>query len=611
MRGTRTWLGLTVFLGLVLGGCAHGKDIGRGEDDDSRGGPTTLNQGVKDTEMIDVRSDGTEQSEVAAVETKAAELEAAAEDSHAAAPEPRKRAERPARPGPIAPAVTRRHGGMAMGSSGGYGAPSTAFVEAPPLDREGYDHIDANKMVAVADEPLSTFGIDVDTASYANVRRFLNNGSLPPPSAVRVEEMINYFRYEFAEPTGDDAFSITTSVAGCPWAPEHRLLQIGVRGKEIPDAQLPPRNLVFLIDVSGSMYSADKLPLLKQSFALLVDSLREEDKVAMVVYAGNSGLVLPATRGTDRGAILSALERLEAGGSTNGGEGIELAYKVATQNFVRGGINRVILASDGDFNVGVSSRGELERLIEKKRESGVFLSVLGFGQGNLQDSTMEMLARKGNGNYSYIDSLNEAKKVLVRESGSTLHTIAKDVKIQVEWNPANVKSYRLIGYENRILAARDFNDDKKDAGDIGAGHTVTALYEVVPAGAESGTNPQVDPLRYFNQTPSGSAHREELATVKVRFKRPDGDTSRLITRPVAARASESNGDLRFAAAVAGFGLWLRQDPEVATLSLGKLRQLAESGIGADPHGDRRELLALMKKAEQLRPHHTSASLGKP
>jgi Ca-activated chloride channel family protein len=469
------------------------------------------------------------------------------------------------------------------------------------FDTEGYDHIAENDFRTVADEPLSTFSIDVDTASYSNVRRFLNDGSLPPSDAVRVEELVNYFDYEYARPDGDVPFSMTAEVSECPWNPDARLVHLGLQGKQIAPHALPPRNLVFLLDVSGSMDEPDKLPLLVESMKMLVAQLDGRDRVAIVVYAGASGVVLEPTRGDDHATLMGALDRLHAGGSTNGGSGIELAYALARDQFVDGGINRVILATDGDFNVGTTSRGELERLIERERRSGVFLSVLGFGTGNMKDSQMEMLADKGNGNYAYIDTAREARKVLVEEAGSTLVTIAKDVKIQVEFNPAQVASYRLVGYENRALANRDFNDDTKDAGEIGAGHSVTALYEVVLA--ERPARPEVDPLRYQQDRElSAAAGSGELMLVKLRYKQPNGVRSKLTSfsvRDSEIGLREASTDFRFAAAVAEFGMLLRQSPHARTGSFAQARSLAEGALGRDEGGHRREFVALVERAAAL------------
>ncbi|MBW2261214.1 MAG: VWA domain-containing protein [Deltaproteobacteria bacterium] len=469
-------------------------------------------------------------------------------------------------------------------------------------DTEAYDHIVDNPFLAVAQNPLSTFSIDVDTASYSNVRRFLSQESMPPKDSVRIEEMVNYFSYDYAPPKGPDPFSVHVEVAQSPWSPGHRLARIGLKGREVEASARPPSNLVFLLDVSGSMTPPSKLGLLKKALKMLVGQLDERDRIAIAVYAGASGLVLPSTSCDDREAILDALSRLEAGGSTNGGEGIELAYETATKNFITGGVNRVILATDGDFNVGTTSQGDLQRLIEKKAETGVFLTVLGFGMGNLKDATLEKLADKGNGNYAYIDSLAEARKVLVEEMGGTLVTIAKDVKIQVEFNPERVHAFRLIGYENRLLAAEDFNDDTKDAGEIGAGHTVTALYEIVPAGQDVDL-PGVDPLKY--QKPmgkTGAAASGELFTLKLRYKMPDGDTSKLIERPVTDIGeswAEASNDFRFAAAVAGFGMLLRDSSFKGTATYASILALAEKALGEDPRGYRKELLGLVSSAKKL------------
>lgn len=471
------------------------------------------------------------------------------------------------------------------------------------FNTENYSRIYENEFLDAAKNPLSTFSIDVDAASYSNVRRYINAGSLPPHDAVRIEEFINYFTYDYPQPKKGEPFSITTDVAVCPWNKAHRIVQIGLQGRRIPMDDLPPNNLVFLIDVSGSMLAQNKLPLLKEAFKLLVNGLRDRDKVSIVVYAGAAGLVLPPTVGSDKRAMLDAIERLQAGGSTAGGAGIELAYKVAKDEFIQGGNNRVILATDGDFNVGVSSEGELVRLIEKKRESGVFLSVLGFGTGNLQDAKMEQLADKGNGHYAYIDDINEARKVFVNELGATLLTIAKDVKLQLEFNPAQVEGYRLIGYENRMLRAEDFNNDKKDAGELGAGHSVTALYEVIPAG----TNYQfasIEPLKYQATTISPVAFSgRELMTVKLRYKPPQEDVSKLITGIVQSdvRSIESvSENLRFATAVAQWGLLLRESKFKGTATFDDVIALATGAKGADPHGMRQEFIELVRKSKGMR-----------
>ena len=470
------------------------------------------------------------------------------------------------------------------------------------FNTEAYDRVVDNPFLRAIQNPLSTFSIDVDTAAYANLRRFLSSGAVPPKDSVRIEEMVNYFAYSYSPPKNSDPFSTQVEVASAPWKPEHRLVKVGLKGREIAQDKRPPSNLVFLIDVSGSMQPPNKLPLIKRGLPLLVEKLTENDRVAIVVYAGASGLVLPSTSCDHKAKILNALENLEGGGSTNGGSGIQLAYDTAIANFIRGGTNRVILATDGDFNVGVTNQGELTRLIEEKAKSGVFLSVLGFGMGNYKDSTLEKLADKGNGNYAYVDSLQEARKVLVEEMGGTLITIAKDVKIQVEFNPALVGAYRLIGYENRILRAEDFNDDTKDAGEIGAGHTVTALYEVVPAGKE-GTLPGVDALKY--QKPVEAARESksgELLTLKLRYKEPDGTISKLIQVPVSDRGTnwaQASRDFKFASAVAALGMILRDSPYKGNATLGSVLDLAEAGKGEDKQGYRAEFIELVGTARGL------------
>ncbi|MFO0566739.1 MAG: VWA domain-containing protein [Polyangiaceae bacterium] len=466
------------------------------------------------------------------------------------------------------------------------------------FQREAYDAFADNPFVQVATDPRSTFSVDVDTASYSLIRRHLTDGQLPPKGAVRIEEMINYFGYAYPEPEGDRPFSVSTEVGAAPWAPEHRLLKIGLKGKHVAPADVPGTNLVFLVDTSGSMNEENKLPLLRRAFSLLVEQLDAVDRVSIVAYAGSAGMVLPPTPGNQKGAILGALERLDAGGSTNGGAGIELAYKLASEGFVKGGINRVILATDGDFNVGVTSQSELVDLVEQKAKSGVFLSVLGFGSGNYNDSTMEKLADKGNGNYAYVDTFNEAKKVLVEQATGTLMTIAKDVKIQIELNPAEVSAFRLIGYENRVLAHQDFNDDKKDAGEIGADHTVTALYELVPAGAAP-VAPGVDPLKYQGPSaPTGKGARGELGTIKLRYKLPQASESQLMEVVVRDARSAESGDFRFAAAVAEFGMLLRNSPHKGRSSYADAARLAGS---AELDERRREFVELVKKAEGLAP----------
>jgi Ca-activated chloride channel family protein len=496
----------------------------------------------------------------------------------------------PAAPPPPATASARvggNIGGVAIGQTGQF-------------NTEAYDRIEDNGFRSVRADPLSTFSIDVDTASYANVRRFLNEGTMPPADAVRIEEMINYFRFDYPQPGPGTPFSVTTELAECPWKPGHRLALIGLRARPIDEGRRA-RNLVFLLDVSGSMMPPDKLPLVKKAMRMLVDTLRDEDRIAIVVYAGASGLALPATPGHQKDRIHQAIARLEAGGSTNGAAGITLAYRIAREQFIEGGINRVILATDGDFNVGVTSQGELTRLIEQSREAGVFLSVLGVGTGNLKDSTMEKLADKGNGNYAYLDSLHEARKVLVAEGGGTLVTVAKDVKIQVEFNPAHVAAYRLIGYENRVLRSEDFNNDRKDAGEIGAGHTVTALYEIVPPHVHLEL-PGVDPLKY--QQPvvprtSGASASNELMTVKLRYKEPDGDTSKLMTFGVVNRLTPAAANIGFASAVAEFGMALRRSEHRGAATFKDAAALARRHRGIDENGYRAEFVRLIELADAL------------
>ncbi len=465
------------------------------------------------------------------------------------------------------------------------------------FNTEEYAHIQENPFLSPATAPLSTFSIDVDAASYSNVRRFLRDGELPPKDAVRIEELVNYFSYDYAEPRGREPFTVVTEVGDAPWNPQHRLVHIGLQGRSVDAEQMPASNLVFLVDVSGSMQSPDKLPLVKSSLRLLVDQLRPRDRVAIVVYAGAAGLVLPSTPGDRKDAIMDAIEGLEAGGSTAGGAGLRLAYATARESLLRGGNNRVILATDGDFNVGVSSEGELVRLIEEERRDGIFLTVLGFGTGNLADARMEALADKGNGNYAYVDDLLEARKVLVSEMGGTLLTIAKDVKLQVEFNPARVRAYRLIGYENRLLAAEDFNDDRKDAGELGAGHSVTALYEVVPVGADTDVQPRgVDALRYQTPAAPAGAHGSELLNVKLRYKEPDGETSRLLARAVRdpGRGARTSNDFRFAAAVAQWGMLLRESEHRGRSTPDGVLALARGARGADRAGHRAEFIRLVE-----------------
>ena len=472
------------------------------------------------------------------------------------------------------------------------------------FNTEGYDNISENRFLKVTDNPLSTFSIDVDAASYSNVRRFLNQGELPPAGAVRIEEMINYFRYDYPQPEADKPFSINTEISDAPWNKEHKLVLIGLQGKKIPTQNLPASNLVFLIDVSGSMQGPLRLPLVKASMKMLVDQLREQDKVSMVVYAGAAGLVLPPTSGYEKTKIKDAIDRLEAGGSTAGGAGIKLAYKTAKEFFVKGGNNRVILCTDGDFNVGASSDDAMERMIEEERQSGVFLTVLGYGMGNYKDSKMQKLADKGNGNHAYIDGISEAKKVLVNEFGGTLFTIAKDVKLQIEFNPAKVAGYRLIGYENRMLAKEDFNNDKKDAGELGSGHTVTALYEVIPAGVQSPFLDKVDDLKYQQNTKplSTTSHGDEIMTVKFRYKAPDADVSKLIEHPVKDKQiplAKMSDNFRFAAAVAEFGMLLRNSEFKSQASFDNVVAMARKAKGDDAEGYRSEFIKLVESASDL------------
>jgi len=464
-------------------------------------------------------------------------------------------------------------------------------------NREGYAAIEENGFKKVSKNPLSTFSVDVDRAAYSNVRRFLNSGSLPQPDAVRIEEMINYFDYDYPQPNGDMPFSINSELAKCPWNDDHLLLHIGLQGKEIAMDNLPPSNIVFLLDVSGSMRSPNKLPLLKSSLKLLLKKLRPGDRVAIVVYAGNSGLVLNSTPASEQEKIINALEQLQAGGSTAGGAGLKLAYKVAEENLMKDGNNRIILATDGDFNVGVSSDGAMKRLIEEKRKSGISISVLGFGMGNLQDSKMETIADHGNGNYAYIDNLLEARKVLVEEFGGTFFTIAKDVKFQLEFNPATVAEYRLVGYENRLLDEEDFKDDKKDAGEIGAGHTVTALYEIIPAKGSTHNSK----LKYQNsQLSNEGRNSNDLATIKLRFKKPKGDRSRLVERIVKNNVNRNTSEnFRFSAAVAEFGMLLRNSEFKGAASYEGVRELAKSALGEDEQGYRGEMVRLVEIAEGL------------
>jgi Ca-activated chloride channel family protein len=480
---------------------------------------------------------------------------------------------------------------------------SMRVARAPrQFNTEEYDRTYENDFLDAALNPLSTFSIDVDVASYANTRRFLQNGTLPPPDAIRTEELVNYFSYEYPEPEKKEPFSMTTEYSAAPWEPSHGLIRIAIQGKHLALDKLPPCNLVFLIDVSGSMDEPNKLPLVQSAFRLLVHQLRPEDFVSIVVYASRAGLILPPTSGKEKTKILSAIDELEAAGSTAGGEGILLAYKTAESSFLPKGNNRIVWATDGDFNVGVSNTADLVRLVEEKREKGVFLSVLGFGMGNIKDSRLEQLADKGNGNYAYIDNFTEARRVLVGQMAGTLFTIAKDVKIQVEFNPVSVKAYRLIGYENRLLKSEDFSNDKKDAGELGAGHSVTAFYEIVPVGV-SIELPHVDSLRYQVRTVSRESSRaDELMLLKLRYKPPSDTTSVLRILPIHSRPlrfGQTTADFKFATAVVEFAMILRDSPFKGKASFDALIDRAQSSLGKDPEGYRSEFVRLARVAKDL------------
>lgn len=489
----------------------------------------------------------------------------------------------------------------------GNASPNGMFISRPGdqevnRNTEGYDPINENRFRSPLNHPFSTFSIDVDAASYSNVRRFINNGQMPPKDAVRIEEMINYFQYHYPQPVGKDPVAIHTEMANCPWNPGHQLVMIGLQGKKIPTDNLPPSNLVFLIDVSGSMWSPNKLPLVKSAMKLLVDQLRPRDRVAIVVYAGAAGMVLPSTRGDEKIKIKDAIDKLTAGGSTAGGAGIQLAYKTAEKYFIKNGNNRIILATDGDFNVGVSSNAAMEELVNKERNSGIYLTVLGFGMGNYKDSKMEILADKGNGNHAYIDNINEAKKVFIHEFGGTLFTIAKDVKLQIEFNPKLVEGYRLIGYENRMLKDEDFNNDKKDAGDMGSGQSVTALYEIIPAGEKSDFMESVDEPKYQQIKVNHKARPDELMTIKLRYKDPKDSTSQLISKSVnndKMSWEKASDNFRFAAGVAEFGLLLRHSEFKQKSNYEQALTLARSGMGEDEEGYRHELVSLIKNVSLL------------
>jgi Ca-activated chloride channel family protein len=524
---------------------------------------------------------------------------------------------------PFTSARVQKSGSVQTESIAGNTADTAYSMEAPPMgmepglpdepmNTEDYATIRERGFVSPLLEPLSTFSADVDTASWSNIRRFLNTGASIPVDAVRIEEMINYFPYGYAEPTDDVPFAVHPELAPCPWNTDHLLMRVGIQGKRIEKEALPPSNLVFLLDVSGSMNDPMKLPLVKTAFSLLVEQMKETDRISIVTYAGDDRIVLEGAAGGNKAEIMAAINDLTAGGTTAGARGIETAYRLAERHFLEGGNNRVILATDGDFNVGVSSDSELTRLVEKKREKGVFLSVLGFGVGNIKDNKMEALADNGNGNYAYIDSVNEARKVLVSEMGGTLFTIAKDVKFQVEFNPAMIKGYRLIGYENRMLAAEDFNNDAKDAGDIGAGHSVTALYELIPA-TSGETVPGVDPLRYGSSdtpaegtennpdggTNASPAASDEWLTVKIRYKAPEDQTSQLLIFPIERESLRpvAGTDFLFQSAVAEAGLVLRNSAYKGGASLAHAVAQAKSVLGEDTGGYRQEFISLMEMAQ--------------
>lgn len=499
----------------------------------------------------------------------------------------------------ISPTATSDSGGIRLAGS----SQSSRHINGDEFNREGYAPIVEQEFLSVADAPLSTFSIDVDTAAYSNVRRFLHDGMLPPADAVRTEELVNYFDYDYAAPSPRHPMSVTVEVGDCPWESKHWLAHVGIQAKNDYKGDSPAKNLVFLIDVSGSMNGVDKLPLVKQSLKMLVHQMRPQDRLAIVVYAGSSGVALRPTSGVNKRRALAAIDRLEAGGSTHGAGGIQQAYRIARSAFIRGGVNRVLLATDGDFNVGATSAGALTRLIERKRKSGIYLSTLGFGTGNYQDDTMELLADKGNGNYAYIDSLMEARKVLVEEADATLVPVADDVKLQIEFNPRWIASYRLIGYENRRLADRDFDDDTKDAGELGAGHTVTALYELVPA-SDKPAKREVGPLRYqSDRTATAHSQTDELARVKLRYKRPGAARSvrvdfvaGLRNRRPAHKASEN---FRWSAAVAAWSLKLRNSKFAEKIAYTDVLQLARGAVGQDPQGYRRQFLSLVETAQKM------------
>lgn len=469
-------------------------------------------------------------------------------------------------------------------------------------NREEYNHNAENRFKSPVKDPLSTFSIDVDAASYSNIRRFINQGEMPPKDAVRIEEMINYFNYNYPKPTGNDPVRITTEVGICPWNKTHRLVQIGLKAREIENQNLPASNFVFLIDVSGSMFGPTRLELVKSSLRLLVNNLREKDRVAIVTYCGDARVALPSTPGNEKQKIKDALETLTAGGSTAGGAGIKEAYRIAQKNFIAQGNNRIILCTDGDFNVGASSETELENLIESKRKGGIFLTVLGYGMGNYKDNKMQILAQKGNGNHAYIDNIQEANKVLVNEFGSTMYAVAKDVKLQVEFNPAKVQSYRLVGYETRMLNNEDFNDDTKDAGEMGAGHTVTALYEIIPTGISGNIPGSIDPLKYQTETNinTQTSNSSELLTVKLRYKTPEEEKSKKIEKSVTDMGKDNvSPDFRFASAVAMFAQLLKDSDFKGEATYDKVIETANKGLSFDPEGYRAEFVRLVQSAKGL------------
>jgi Ca-activated chloride channel family protein len=485
-----------------------------------------------------------------------------------------------------------------MAYSGGYYPPPLP----PDWNTEDYNAITPNIFHSPFTEPQSTFSIDVDTATYSNVRRMLNEGQLPQTNMIRIEELLNYFSYDYPQPKGEVPFSVYTEMGLCPWNQKRNLVHIGIQGKKMDMSTAPANNLVFLLDVSGSMNDWNKLPLVKKSMQLLLDNMRPQDRIAIVVYAGAAGLALPSTSGEEKEKIIAALDNLEAGGSTAGGAGIKLAYKTALENMLRGGNNRIILCTDGDFNIGASSDADLTQIVEENRNKGVFLTVLGFGMGNYKDNKLELLADKGNGNYAYIDDLMEAKKVLVNEMGGTLYTIAKDVKIQVDFNPAHVKAYRLIGYENRMLRSEDFRDDTKDAGELGAGHTVTAIYEIIPAGSKE-TVAELDSLRYLEYKVTDEARKSpEMMWVKLRYKLPNSDTSTEIATPVYNKTlglEDVSAIYNFSAAVVGYGLLLQNSEHKGALTWDMVRAMAKENMGVDKEGYRKDFLDLIEKAAKL------------